>query len=247
MKLKPLNKQTKITTEKLEDWIDPESKSILHISGTDYLEFDFSDVTEIDVEEISKFQFDSLSEKLFSFKKQVRRRNVPLNQVLPTNLGWKYGVIITNALVSVEEDFFSISCFDNLWKILSLNGDLDCFVNSVKNNSRISEGTTRFSEGISEFLIKNAASKFALIKNFYDPDHEYWRVSLIKLFGARHMLYCLPQVFGEYWIFDEGGNWFIFLSDDSPFVFIACSDLMMDQLLNERFSFVMEVPGDFEL
>ncbi len=188
-----------------------------------------------------------LSRLPFSLPKPGRQRNLDLCDVLPRPAGFEFALIMSEFTIGDAEG-------DTLDELLALvGGD-----RTAPTLERIRLGQTKLEHTLFEdgkWLSEpfkaalrgvSSGNPDVLIRNWLSVNEtNCWYTSLTSYFGFDDLIHELPVTIGAYEIVEADANWFLWLRDDDPMMFLSAPQSLIADVCAADPKRAMSVPSTF--
>lgn len=192
---------------------------------------------------LSKSDFESHC--TFKLPKLTRRRNIRVDDVLPSGEGLAYFIVLDQLLISMNENLVQCSSFNALFDLLEMDNRPESLEIAMRKFQLIEMGHSLPDKAREALIEASSESRRVFIRCWQDPDAYFWEAPLASYLSEPDLLEVLPHSFGEFDIFDEGNNWYLKVADDDPFLFLCASERTISRLEKDSEDHIMKVRGSF--
>jgi hypothetical protein len=181
----------------------------------------------------------------FHFHPIIHRRNLKVEEVLPSNAGFAFCAIITKLeIVEKNEEVSLIKDFEQLFSHQDLGQSWEN-LQVIRRKNRLIENTFVLDSGITQHLQQCAEkSNNVFVRCQREPSDKYlWKIPLLDYLHSEDLIEDLPYPFGVFEVIDEGSNWYIRMRDDDPFLFLAGPKSFVSQIARSYPQWILQIPG----
>ena len=171
-------------------------------------------------------------------------KNICLEDLLPVDRQLDYFAIITSLFIKKNK----FESFSALFESTGLDRS-ESNLSILRNKYQLIEGNKILGAILLDVIKRISSGSQYVYISCYDFDEKkyfYWKVPINELLHYNiDLLRCLPIPYGEYRMCDENCNWFWFLRDDDPFIYMAAEKSKVNQLKSCCEDYIMELSRSF--